>query len=433
MKNTLLVNLMVLILMVPVLFTSCKDEKDDLNNDTPTVVNTKVMVASDPHLFDPSLLIADGVAFQTYLAQDRKLLLESEAIFAAFIAKAKQEKPGLVLIPGDLTKDGEKVCHEKLATMLGELKAAGIKALVINGNHDVNNPHAMSYNGDVQTQVPSVTPEEFTTIYNDFGYSSALERDPNSLSYLSEPIPGLRVLALDVCLYNPSAVGGAISEATLTWAVAKITAARLAGKTIIGMMHHGLLEHYAGQKTFFPEYVIEDYQNVSATLLAAGLEVMFTGHYHSNDIVSVEADAGTLYDIETGSLVTWPCPHRVVTLNNKSISISTEHSTAIDGTVPGGVDFQLYAKDFLVQGLTGIATYMLMAPPYNVPQEYAVMIAPVFTNAMVAHYAGDETPSAQDQADMAMVAGIDPVLGAAIGTLWADLNPADNTLSITLK
>jgi hypothetical protein len=43
------------------------------------------MVFSDPHYFDPSLGTT-GAAFDAYLASDRKLIAESDAIMRAMVA-----------------------------------------------------------------------------------------------------------------------------------------------------------------------------------------------------------------------------------------------------------------------------------------------------------------------------------------------------------
>jgi hypothetical protein len=71
----------------------------------------KISVISDPHFFDPDLLVQDGSAFQMYLAQDPKLLKESGAILDSVIASIIDEDSEIVLIPGDLTKDGELSAH----------------------------------------------------------------------------------------------------------------------------------------------------------------------------------------------------------------------------------------------------------------------------------------------------------------------------------
>lgn len=46
--------------------------------------------------------------------------------------------------------------------------------------------------GDQVTPVASITPAEFKEIYKDFGYEEALATDPGSLSYVVEPVKGLR-------------------------------------------------------------------------------------------------------------------------------------------------------------------------------------------------------------------------------------------------
>ena len=241
------------------------------------------------------------------------------------------------------------------------------------------------------------------------------------------------LIALDVCHYNPQETAGSISDATLAWAVAQIAEAKAAGKVIMGMMHHGLLEHYTGQKQLFGEYVIDDWETVSAALSAAGLEVMFTGHYHAQDIAMREIDGKKIYDVETGSTVTWPCPYRVIDLNGKTLTISSGRIENIEGAIPGGATFQVYAKDYLSNGLANIAAYMLMSPPYNVPQEYAVVMAPSFRNGFVAHYAGDEAPTTADLTDVQMVMGVSPDLGMALGSLWTDTTPADNAFTLILQ
>ena len=85
--------------------------------------NIKFCVISDMHYFDTTLLINDGIAFQMYLAQDRKLLKESNAIMQSLFDSIVAEHPDIVLIPGDLTKDGENLCHQKIAAFLLKLKA----------------------------------------------------------------------------------------------------------------------------------------------------------------------------------------------------------------------------------------------------------------------------------------------------------------------
>jgi hypothetical protein len=61
----------------------------------------KMAVLSDLHYFEPSLLMQDGTAFQTYLAGDRKLLRESQAILDQMVTEVTQAQPDIVLVCGD--------------------------------------------------------------------------------------------------------------------------------------------------------------------------------------------------------------------------------------------------------------------------------------------------------------------------------------------
>ena len=86
-----------------------------------------------------------GKAWDAYMAADRKLLKDSEETLQAALEQVRLVKPDFVLVTGDLTKDGEKQCHEKFAAYLKDLKDAGIQAYVNPGNHDINNPDAARY------------------------------------------------------------------------------------------------------------------------------------------------------------------------------------------------------------------------------------------------------------------------------------------------
>jgi len=416
--------------------TSCRKDAFYYENGPETV---KFMVISDIHYFDPSLFTLPlNPYFQGYLVTDPKLIAESSAILQNVLATVRAEKPDFLLIPGDLTKDGEKFDHQKLATFFETLAANGIRVLVIPGNHDVNNPASFSYLLSGQTKIDNITATDFASIYSNFGYGTAIERDPNSLSYVSEPVNGVWILGIDACHYSPAnEVAGSISDNTLNWVKSVIDKSKQQNKILLSMMHHGLIEHFAGQSILFNEYVISDWQNVSTTLADYGLNVIFTGHFHAQDITKKTSSNGFVFDIETGSTVTSPCPYRIVKLNTfcKTLKIS---SGKIDGvtfsTIPSGTPFQQYAKANLISGTKTVSYYMLSAPPYNIPGNIitALQLDRIMTNAFVAHNAGDEKPSASDNTDIQTVAAMDPMLGSAVQGVWMDLAPADNAVTIDL-
>ena len=162
---------------------------------------TAFVVITDPHVYDSSLGVT-GSAFQAYLDRDRKLLRESVEIFETAVAAAAEEAADFVIVCGDMTKDGERVNHLLAAETLGRLTRAGKKVFVVPGNHDVANGEAVRFIGDRTEPVPTVSPEAFVDIYGDYGYKAALDRDPTSLSYLAEPVPGLWLLAVDSCKWR---------------------------------------------------------------------------------------------------------------------------------------------------------------------------------------------------------------------------------------
>ena len=67
----------------------------------------KMAVISDVHMMAPSLLKQDGKALDDYIASDRKLLREGPWLVREAFARIVEEAPDVLLISGDLTKDGE--------------------------------------------------------------------------------------------------------------------------------------------------------------------------------------------------------------------------------------------------------------------------------------------------------------------------------------
>ncbi len=397
---------------------------------------------SDVHVYDTALGTT-GSAFEAYISVDPKLLVESEAILKSAVERIKNSNARFVLMPGDMTKDGELVCHELMASYLAELKAAGKDVYVVPGNHDVLNPVACSYSGSTKTPVANVTPDEFVSIYWDYGYGAAIARDPNSLSYVAEPVPGYWLLAMDSCIYENNTTGklitaGQFSDATMDWLRARLAEAKKEGKTVLGLMHHALTEHFNGQATLFPGFVINNWQEVSQTLAQEGLHFVFTGHFHATDATDrswTDPDA-LLHDIETGALANYPCPWRHVRIVDGHMRITTSRITDIDYD-NGTQTFQEYALDYAQTGFTNAFTNMLLGSPYYMSQAQAEEYAPLFTDAMLAHYVGDEKPDEETQQTIqALLDSSDPMdngLGQFLSTLWTDLVPSDNILIVAMK
>ena len=117
----------------------------------------------------------------------------------------------------------------------------------------------------------------FATIYARCGYGDTISRDPASLSYVAELGTGVWLFAIDSCRYaesaHPSApiTAGRVRAQTLAWLQHWLGVARQRGVAAIGTMHHGLIEHFPGQSSFFPEYLVEDREALAAAFAAADL------------------------------------------------------------------------------------------------------------------------------------------------------------------
>jgi len=436
-------SVLVLPFFLPLLFVIVSCSGDDPVTPPPAGPSATIAVFSDPHYFDPELGTSGG-AFESHIATDRKLIAESHALTEAVTAQIIVSDADFVLVPGDLSKDGERSSHEKFAGFLRRMEQAGKEVFVVPGNHDVLNPSSVSFQGDNTVPVPNVTVQEFADIYAEFGYTEAIGRDPSSLSYVVEPVAGLRIIGMDACRYSENTgsgypvTGGRFPNSTEAWIKTQIQTARSEGKTVFGLLHHGLLEHFEGQKVnpVSTDYVIEEWDRISKEFATLGMHIVFTGHYHANDIVRRSAEGTYCFDIETGSLVTWPSPWRLARLtpeNRLEIRSFRLESIQFD---TGGKSFQDYAFDYLESGMSTLSAYILQVQ-FGMSASAAQSLAPVVTGAIMAHYAGDEVmpPEARAAIDTLKSSGDVNSLfvSVALETMYTDLPPADNTIVIDLN
>ena len=92
----------------------------------------RIMVIADPHVY-PLTSIAQEADFDAYMAKQRKMIDLSEPIWHALVDTAFKYHPDLLLIPGDMTRDGEQAAHDTVVAALNRLQQAGIRTLVIPG------------------------------------------------------------------------------------------------------------------------------------------------------------------------------------------------------------------------------------------------------------------------------------------------------------
>jgi len=395
-------------------------------------------VISDLHMYNPSLG-STGEAFEKVLKMDRKLLLDSMALVDLALDDIARSQARFVLICGDLTKDGELVNHTTLSQMLRKLTDAGKKVYVVPGNHDIHNPFAETYSEDVVEQVDSIGPEDFARIYADYGFSGALERDEHSLSYLSEPVEGLWLLTIDSCRYRENLeIGrpiphGRIYQPTLSWVARVLAKALELGKAVMVHTHHGVVEHWLGQYIWQPFYLVEDFPKVGQFLASYHVRLVFSGHYHAQDITWAGYRDGTwLYDVETGALVTSPSPLRYCSLRDNQLTVKSHY--LLERLRPG-TDYAEKATAFVKY--TIVISMSRLLKSYHVSDEDTAIIADAVSDAFAAHYRGDENPAERVALDKRKLSTwgrfVLYVHQFLLDGLWTDLYPGDNNVTLSLE
>ena len=241
-----------------------------------------------------------------------------------------------------------------------------MKVYVIPGNHDFGEEgNHTQFNADGSIDdAPVLSTADFKTTeagYGNYGYGEGSTLDPEggSLSYVAEPVNGLVLLAIDSHTES-------IPSKTLTWLCNQAKDARAKGKQVIAMMHHPLIEHIKGANMFVSTYTVAGNDDVRNALIEAGVNVILTGHFHTSDIAydwNVDKDNG-IYDINTGSLISYPCDYRVLTLSKdmQELSVATASLEETPDLIPSDATSW---KTWMEGRVRYFAEAKLKKAPYN--------------------------------------------------------------------
>mgnify|MGYP000070730724 CR=1 FL=1 len=350
--------------------------------------NIRFAIISDIHLYDTTLGVRSE-EFKKYIMQDRKLLKESSFLLDQFLEDIQKESLDFILIPGDITKDGELVNHKLFIEKVSKILDGKTKIFVICGNHDINNFDGFKYEEKGKVRVEGISKKDFENLYQNFGYLNSFSKDENSLSYIARLNEDYFLVALDGCKYylndekNPSTVSGKIKKKSLLWLKDNLEKLKDQNKKVIVMIHHNIIEHFKGQKKGYPEYVLENNEELLKILNSYNVQLIFTGHFHSNDITKRKFKNGYMFEIETGSPLTFPSPYRIVEiLNDTFVKIQTF-------SLLKSPEFYSYAKEYTESGIYNIAFNIIKS--YKISDMESDLLAKKISYAMVSHYRGDET------------------------------------------
>ena len=315
----------------------------------------KIAIISDLHVMAPQLLVNNGPAFEAYLNRDRKMLRESAEILETLVGDIIEQKPDLVLVTGDLTKDGERLSHHLVAGQLQRLVDQGIQVLVVPGNHDINNPDAKVYDGENTTPAETITRNEFADIYHNMGYDERSRRDDDTLSYCCDITDKLTILGIDACMDRLNTfvsrgdardhckTSGRLEASTQQWLVEQAEQATAAGRRVIAMMHHHLVTHFHMEETLASPYMVDDAHGLCQRLIDAGVHVIFTGHLHISDVSQTSRQQGEMVEIATAAAVGYPCQWRLATCNTSSGKMQLRSVTL--HSLPSDPDFGERARE----------------------------------------------------------------------------------------
>jgi 3',5'-cyclic AMP phosphodiesterase CpdA len=313
-------------------------------------LNFRFAVASDLHIALP----------QTIGTHPHRFHLVEVSIPALETALQSLEQLNLdfLLLPGDLTQDGEQDNHQWLQQRLASLP---FPVYVVPGNHDVL---------QVQATEQSIAVKDFPYYYQEFGY-----KNPGRLYYTCEVLPGVQLIALNSNQFDEQGkqVGfGGLDEEQLTWLERVLAEYR--NKLVLVMVHHNAIEHLPNQAQHFlgRRYMIKNAPQLLQMLRDAEVQLLFSGHLHVQDVAYQDG----VYDITTGSLVSYPHPYRVLEFEeddrgNRELRIKSYRVTQ----VAGWEDLPSFSRELIADRSYPFMMKLATSPPVNLPVVEAERIA----------------------------------------------------------
>jgi 3',5'-cyclic AMP phosphodiesterase CpdA len=264
-----------------------------------------------------------------------------------------------LLLPGDLTQHGEPENHRWLVDRLTQLP---YPTYVVPGNHDIPQQFATKQ---------SIGLSDFPTYYKQFGYANSSQP-----YYTCQILPGVRLIGLNSNGFDAAGNQygvGQIDPAQMDWLSQVLSQAQ--EEVVLVMVHHNVIEHLPSQSknAMGRRYMLENGGDLLALLSRAGVQLLFTGHLHVQDV----AQHQNIYEITTGSLVSYPHPYRILEFQqdqqgNQQLRIDSGRVK----TVPGWVDLLTMSKEWMGDRSFPFMLKLLTQPPFNLPLPQAQILAP---------------------------------------------------------
>ncbi|MEH2152659.1 metallophosphoesterase family protein [Nostoc sp.] len=312
-------------------------------------LNFRFAVVSDLHLALPHTIWDHPSRFH--------LVEVSISAFKSVLEHLIQLDLDFLLLPGDLTQHGEPENHAWLQQCLAQLP---FPVYVVPGNHDV--PVLLA---DQQ----SIAFADFPYYYTKFGYD-----DPQQMYYIRQLLPGVKLIGLNSNSFNDQGEQvGCLDAKQLRWLEEVLAAS--GDELVLVMVHHNVVEHLPNQSNhpLANRYMLSNSAELLQLLRRYGVKLVFTGHLHVQDI----AYSNGVYDITTGSLVSYPHPYRVLEFHRdnqgkESLQILSHRVES----VPEFPDLQQSSRQWMGDRSFPFLVKLLTHSPLNLPLSQAKELAP---------------------------------------------------------
>ena len=245
------------------------------------------------------------------MVTEQYFVKESHAIVSSVFNKIiEDKKTEIVIIPGDLVKNGEKESHKSFIKELYRLKENGKNVYDYNAS-------AYILKGDGRVPVAGTDFDSLCDMYRDFGYADSIAFDEATHSYVAEIVSGIRMLA--ICCDSKGQPKGAMDERLMAWAKEQLDKAKEDGCSVFAICHYPIIPSVP-VFDLVGDAKIKEWRKVASFLADNGVELVLTGHMHIQSINEFYSEKGNrLIDICTACLVGSPAKYRKITIDENSI------------------------------------------------------------------------------------------------------------------
>lgn len=316
-------------------------------------------LVSDLHYYSEKLG-STGKAYRLREGSDQKCLAESGSIISSAFEKIVSDgKSEAVIIPGDLTNDGEMFSHEEIRELLRSLNEKLPVYLTVATHDWCCDGTPRRYEGDnVYHDVQTLACENISEYYSEFGKNSIISEyvtERGLVSHCFQIEDGVRLLALNDDSNGEGSSG--YSAEHLEWIVSCVKEAKKAGDVIFAVQHHLLVPGIS--MLINKGQIIGNHEKTADALADAGLRLIFTGHSHMlRNTEYISHSGNKITQINLGALTGYPAPITHLTVDGCHAVVETETlgSFTFNGKELGADFIRAHTENVLLRILRSAGT-----------------------------------------------------------------------------